>query len=254
MFFAFRRVLCSSYFGSFFASFLASIFGRLLVRFWCHFGVFWGGFGRAKWVIFGIDFRMRFQECVCMCALGVRGRVDASWERLRAAQERPRAAQERPRAAQERSWVAPGAVLAAVGSFFWRFWLLWGRSWAALRCINVARFPFLLGKVFLKLFFALFSLLKINMFFDRFWVAFGSHVGSILGAQIDRSRAKFGPRWLLKRYFLKNVNFHETSAGVVSGAFPGPQDDPPNDPRSPQDGSKIVLDRFFHLLIFLFDF
>ena len=121
---------------------------------------FWGGFGGAKSVIFGIDFRVRFQECVCMCALGVRGRVDASWERLRAAQERPRAAQERPRAAQERSWVAPGAVLAAVGSFFWRFWLLWGRSWAALRCINVARFPFLLGKVFLKALFRFFFAVK----------------------------------------------------------------------------------------------
>ena len=58
-------------------------------------------------------------------------------------------------------------------------------------------------------FFALKSLLKINMFLDRSWVAFGCHVGSILGAQIDPSRAKFGPRWLLKRYFLKKVNFHE---------------------------------------------
>ena len=38
MFFAFRRVLCSSCFGSFFASFLASIFCCFLDRFWGHFG------------------------------------------------------------------------------------------------------------------------------------------------------------------------------------------------------------------------
>ena len=32
------------------------------------------------------------------------------------------------------------------------------------------------------------------------------------------------------------------------------QDGTQDGPRSPQDGSKIVLDRFFHLLIFRFDF
>ena len=54
----------------------------------------------------------------------------------------------------------------------------------------LARFPFLLrqvGRGLADLFSALFSLLKINMFFDRFWVAFGCHVGSILGAKIDPS-------------------------------------------------------------------
>ena len=48
--------------------------------------------------------------------------------------------------------------------------------------------------------------------------------------------------------------FYETSAGVVFGAFPGPQESTQNNPRSPQDRSKIVLDRFFCLLIFRFDF
>ena len=38
------------------------------------------------------------------------------------------------------------------------------------------------------------------------------------------------------------------------GAFPGPQESTQDDLRSPQDGSKIVLDRFFGLLIFCFDF
>jgi len=46
------------------------------------------------------------------------------------------------------------------------------------------------------------------------------------------------------RFIFEKVHFHETSAGVVSGAFPGPQDGIQDDPRSPQDGSKIVLDRF----------
>ena len=61
----------------------------------------------------------------------------------------------------------------------------------------------------LELFFALFLVLFWGCFFVWFWEAFGCHFGSILGAKIDPSRAKFGPRWLLKRYFLKKVNFHE---------------------------------------------
>ena len=70
MFFGFGRVLFSSYVGSFFASFFASIFGCFLVRFWCHFGVLWGGFGAPKSVILGIDFCMKFRTCVSMCVLG----------------------------------------------------------------------------------------------------------------------------------------------------------------------------------------
>ena len=40
---------------------------------------------------------------------------------------------------------------------------------------------------------------------------------------------------------------------MVSGVF-SPKMAAQDGPRSPQDGSKIVLDRFFHLLIFRFDF
>ena len=62
------------------------------------------------------------------------------------------------------------------------------------------------------------------------------------------------PRPSSNRLNIEKVNFHETSAGGVFGAVPGPQESTQNDPRSPQDGSKIVLDRFFGLLNFRFDF
>ena len=98
------------------------------------------------------------------------------------------------------------------------------------------------------------KLLKINIFFLSFLIAFGTHLGAIWEAKIDPRWAKLGSRRLLKRYFLKNVNFHETSAGVMSGAFPGPQDGTQNDPRSPQDGPKTVLFRFFFRFVFCIDF
>ena len=63
-----------------------------------------------------------------------------------------------------------------------------------------------------------------------------------------QNRHKIGPSHLLTPYFSKNVNFHETSAGVVFGALLGPQDDPQDEPRSPQDGSKTIFETFcFHL-------
>ena len=47
------------------------------------------------------------------------------------------------------------------------------------------------------------------MFFESFLVRFGSHFGGILGAKIDLSWAKLSSKRLLKRHFLKNVNFYE---------------------------------------------
>ena len=86
------------------------------------------------------------------------------------------------------------------------------------------------------------------------WGRFGLRLGGHFRSFWRLGRPKLVPRPSLNRFIFEKVNFHETSAGVVSGAFPGPQDDTQNDPRSPQDGSKIVLDRVFRLLLFRFDF
>ena len=65
------------------------------------------------------------------------------------------------------------------------------------------------------------------------------------------NRPKIGPKRVLRRYFFKNVDFHAASAGVVFGAFLGPQDGAKIVPRSPQDGLKTnqkrchFLKRFF---------
>ena len=120
MVFAFRRVLCSSSFGSFFASFLASMFCRFFVWFWGHFGrllgvknrhfghwffastfdrflvLFWGHLGRlfgdfggSKSVTLGIGFWMilawRSQS-------GPRASKSGPIPRPRGAPEPPRAA------------------------------------------------------------------------------------------------------------------------------------------------------------------
>ena len=123
--FAFRRVLCSSDFGSVFASFLASMFGRFLLRcwgrfgkllgdkiwhflhwflasffgrflvwFWGHLGQLCGGFWGSKSVILGIDL---FMIVACCSKSG-----------LRAAKRGPKAAQERPKTANE--WQKVGKI------------------------------------------------------------------------------------------------------------------------------------------------
>ena len=80
MFFAFRRVLCSSYFGSFFASFLASIFGRFLDRFWGHCGRLVGvqlGHFRHRFLASIFDrFGVRFG---CQKGSKMEGFWDLSW-------------------------------------------------------------------------------------------------------------------------------------------------------------------------------
>ena len=81
-------------------------------------------------------------------------------------------------------------------------------------------------------------------------LTFGTSPGVILEPLGRPNRPKIGPNRLLRPYLFKNVNFHETSAGVLSGALPGPQDGTQNDPRSPQDGSKTIFKSFFFRLRF----
>ena len=54
------------------------------------------------------------------------------------------------------------------------------------------------------------KIIKNQHLFLSFLIAFGTHLGAIWEAKIDPRWAKLGSRRLLKRYFLKNVNFHET--------------------------------------------
>ena len=78
-------------------------------------------------------------------------------------------------------------------------------------------------------------------FWGRSWVPLGGHFRSCWRL----FRPKLVPEPSSNRLIFEKVIVHETSAGVVFRAFPGPQESTQNDPRSPQDGSKIVLDRFF---------
>ena len=47
------------------------------------------------------------------------------------------------------------------------------------------------------------------MFFFIVLGHFGTHLGAFWEAKIDPRTAKLGSRRVLKRYFLKNVNFNE---------------------------------------------
>ena len=118
------------------------------------------------------------------------------------------------------------------------------------------RFPFTAGQVFshFGLFFRSFFVNLSCCFFDRFWVVLGCHFGSFLGAKIDPRRAKLGSRRLLKRYFLKKVNFHEIPVKPMKNQKQSPQERPQNDPRSPQDGPKTILKRCFFRIDFCLRF
>ena len=86
--------------------------------------------------------------------------------------------------------------------------------------------------------------------FGRLGLRLGGHFRSFwrLG------RPKLVPRPSSNRLNFEKMSFHETTCfPLVLGVF-SPNTAPRNDPRSLQDGPKIVLDRFFCLLIFRFDF
>ena len=88
--------------------------------------------------------------------------------------------------------------------------------------------------------------------FEAFLPQLRCQKASLLEAFWRQNRAKVVPRRLLRAYFLKNVDVHETSAGVVFGELLGPQDGAKIDPRSPQDSLKTdlkrdrFLSRFYH--------
>ena len=103
-------------------------------------------------------------------------------------------------------------------------------------------------------FFALFFGLFFDAFFDRFWSRFESYLGRIWGAKIVPNRPKFGPRRLLKRYFLQKMNFHEISVKPMRNQQKWPQDRSQNGLRSLQNGSGAVLKRCFFRIDFCLRF
>ena len=93
--------------------------------------------------------------------------------------------------------------------------------------------------------------------FDRLGVDLGSVLGVIFGhfgALIGQSWSQDRLRIVLtsKKCFFKKTSATEGESTILRSK--SAQDGTQDDPRSPQDGSKIVLDRFFCLLIFRFDF
>ena len=94
-------------------------------------------------------------------------------------------------------------------------------------------------------------------FGHRFLIVLGSILGPSWGSCWDHFgpwSAEVGPRTLFESSYLRKSDFSRNltfSYGL--GTF-FPQDGAQDGPRSPQDRSKIVLDRFFFLLIFRFDF
>ena len=69
----------------------------------------------------------------------------------------------------------------------------------------------------------------------------GLHFGASWPPQIDPRSAQDRSKSPLEALFFKNVNFHEISAGVVFGAFPGFPRRPKIDPRRLQDDLQDIL-------------
>ena len=69
----------------------------------------------------------------------------------------------------------------------------------------------------------------------------GLHFGASWPPQVDPRSAQDRSKSHLEALFFKNVNFHEISAGEVSGAFPGFPRRPKMDPRQLQDDLQDLL-------------
>ena len=86
------------------------------------------------------------------------------------------------------------------------------------------------------------------------WGRFGLRLGGHFRSFLRLGRPKLIPKPSSNRLNFEKVIFHETLRfPMVFGVFSFKMV-PQNDPRSLQDGSEIVLDRFFGLLFFRFDF
>ena len=83
-------------------------------------------------------------------------------------------------------------------------------------------------------------------FWDRFRIDLGSvlgvifgHVGALVGQSWSQSRL----RTVSKKCFFKKTSVTEGESTILRSK--SAQDGTQDGPRSPQDGSEIVLDRFF---------
>ena len=90
----------------------------------------------------------------------------------------------------------------------------------------------------------------MGSFWGRSWVPLGGHFRS----SWRFFRSKRVPEPSSNSLVFEKVIVHETICFIRVWGVSGPKMVPPNDPRSLQDGSKIVLDRYFFLLIFRYDF
>ena len=86
-------------------------------------------------------------------------------------------------------------------------------------------------------------------FWGRSWVPLGGHFRS----SWRLGRSKLVPEPSSNRLIFEKVIVHETIRFIMVWAVFSPKMAPQDGPRSPQDRSKIVLDRFFFVLIFRFD-
>ena len=96
--------------------------------------------------------------------------------------------------------------------------------------------------------------IKIYVDFDvDFWSFFGRSWGSFSVMLVPFS-AQVGPGTVFEPSYLRKSDFSRNRLKqTISGVF-SPKMAPQNDPRSFQDGSKIVWDRFFSSWLFRFDF
>ena len=88
----------------------------------------------------------------------------------------------------------------------------------------------------------------LGSFWGRSWVPLGGHFRS----SWRLGRSKLVPEPSSNRLIFEKAIFHEIARFLILLGVWGPHMVPPNRPRSLQDGSLIVLDRFISILEFRF--